>query len=44
VADQKTVILIRKRVGAALWKYGKRGIAPEVPMTGDLKGWVLADG
>jgi hypothetical protein len=39
VADQMTTILIRKRVGAALWKYGHRGIAREVPMTGELKGW-----
>lgn len=43
VADAKTVIMIRKRVGAALWTYKQRGIAREVPMTGDLKGWTLAD-
>jgi len=42
-ADQKTMILIRKRVGAALWKYKQRGLAREVPMTGDLKGWTLAE-
>ena len=43
VANAETVVLIRKRVGAALSSYKARGIAREVPMTDDLKGWTLAD-
>ena len=39
--DAKAVALIRKRVGAALWKLKARGIVAEVPLDGDYKGWKL---
>jgi hypothetical protein len=34
--------VIRKRVGACLWKLKQSGLAREAPMVGDLKGWVGA--
>jgi hypothetical protein len=34
--------VIRKRVGACLWKLKQNGLAREVPMVGDLKGWTGA--
>lgn len=34
--------MIRKRVGAALWKLRVKGIVAEVPQTGEYKGWRLA--
>ena len=34
--------VIRKRVGACLWKLKQNGLAREVPTVGDLKGWVGA--
>jgi hypothetical protein len=39
--DAKTVTMMRKRVGAALWKLRARGIVAEVPQEGDYKGWRL---
>lgn len=40
--DPKTTILIRKRVGACLWKLQASGVARSVPMAGEYKGWELA--
>ena len=40
--DDRTTILIRKRVGACLWKLSKSGVVRQVPMAGEYKGWVLA--
>jgi hypothetical protein len=39
-SDPATVIMIRKRVGAALWKLKAKGWAVEVPQAGDYKGWM----
>jgi hypothetical protein len=40
--DANAVRVIRKRVGAALWKLRAKGIVAEVPQEGDYKGWRLA--
>jgi hypothetical protein len=40
--DPGTVSLIRKRVGAALWRIKIKGWAREIPQEGDYKGWVRA--
>jgi hypothetical protein len=40
--DPATVTLIRKRVGAVLWRIKMKGWAREVPQEGDYKGWVRA--
>lgn len=40
--DPKAVIVVRKRVGAALWKLRAKGLVAEVPQEGDYKGWRLA--
>jgi len=40
--DGKTVTMMRKRVGAALWKLKARGIVAEVPQAADYKGWRLS--
>ena len=37
--DPKTVVVMRKRVGAALWKLKQLCWAVEVPQEGDYKGW-----
>jgi len=37
--DRPTAIMVRKRVGAALWKLKAKGWAVEVPQPGDYKGW-----
>jgi len=42
--DDRTTILIRKRVGACLWKLMKRGVVRQVPMAGEYKGWELVRG
>lgn len=42
--DPKTVTMMRKRVGAALWKLRTKGMVQEVPQAGDYKGWRLAVG
>jgi hypothetical protein len=39
--DANAVRMIRKRVGAALWKLKMKGIVREVPLDGDYKGWRL---
>jgi hypothetical protein len=39
--EPATVIMIRKRVGAALWKLKVKGWVCEVALMGDYKGWVL---
>lgn len=38
-SDPATVTMIRKRVGAALWKLKLKGWAVEVPQEGEYKGW-----
>lgn len=40
--DQETVAMMRKRVGAAMWKLKAKGYVAEVPQEGDYKGWRLA--
>ena len=40
--DANAVRILRKRVGAALWKLRAKGIVAEVPQEGDYKGWRLA--
>lgn len=40
-ADPKMVTMIRKRVGACLWKLKAKGMAVEVAQTGDYKAWRL---
>lgn len=37
----KDVIVMRKRVGACLWKLRAKGIVEEVPQAGEYKGWRL---
>jgi hypothetical protein len=39
--DAATVTMMRKRVGAALWKMKEKGWAEEVAQVGDYKGWRL---
>ena len=41
--DPTTLTLIRKRVGACLWKMKQAGHAAEIPIGGELKGWVRAE-
>jgi len=36
------VAMMRKRVGAALWKLRMKGIVAEVPQAGGYKGWRIA--
>ena len=38
-SDPATVAMIRKRVGAVLWKLKAKGWAVEVPQAGEYKGW-----
>ncbi len=40
--DQQAVSLIRKRVGACLFKLRQKGVVQEMPMTGSYKGWKTA--
>ncbi len=40
----KDVTVMRKRVGACLWKLRDRGMVVEVPQEGDYKGWKLNGG
>lgn len=37
--DRRTVSLIRKRVGACLWNLKQKGVARDIPMAGEYKGW-----
>lgn len=39
--DASKTTMMRKRVGAALWKLRAKGIVAEVPQEGDYKGWRL---
>lgn len=39
--DPQTVSMIRKRVGAALWKLRAKGTVQEVAQVGEYKGWRL---
>jgi len=39
--DQRTVILMRKRVGACLYKLKRNGLVQEVAYTGEYKRWEL---
>jgi hypothetical protein len=41
--DAELLVTIRERVGACMWKLKQAGYVREVPITGDLKGW-LAEG
>ena len=41
--DPATLTLIRKRVGACLWKMKQAGHAQEVAGVGDLKGWIRSN-
>lgn len=40
--DPTMLQMIRKRVGACLWKMKQSGNAAEVPIRGEMKGWVRA--
>jgi hypothetical protein len=42
INDERAVIVIRKRVGACLSKYKRKGIIKEVPAEGEYKRWELA--
>jgi hypothetical protein len=39
--DAKTVTMMRKRVGAALYKLRAKGWVAEVPQAGEYKRWEL---
>jgi hypothetical protein len=41
--DADLLLTIRKRVGACMWKYKQQGMVREVPIEGELKGWVRND-
>ena len=38
--DAELSVTIRKRVGACMWKLKQSGYAREVPIGGELKGWM----
>jgi hypothetical protein len=40
--DARTTVVIRKRVGASLWKLRAKGVVRDVPMEGEYKGWEIA--
>jgi hypothetical protein len=40
--DARAVSLIRKRVGACLFKLKQKGVVWEVPQAGEYKGWEMA--
>jgi hypothetical protein len=42
--DPKPTVIIRKRVGACLWKLRDKSIASDVPMAGEYKRWELMQG
>jgi hypothetical protein len=42
--DASTTTMMRKRVGAALWKLLQKGIVEEAPQPGEYKGWKLSSG
>ncbi|MBI1179337.1 MAG: hypothetical protein GC201_02185 [Alphaproteobacteria bacterium] len=39
--DQRAIVLLRKRVGACLYKLVAKGFVREVPQPGEYKGWEL---
>jgi hypothetical protein len=39
--EQRSVVLVRKRVSAALYKLGERGVIRSIPLDGEYKGWEL---
>ena len=41
--DERAVIVIRKRVGACLYKLRRNGVVREVATTGEYKRWEMAD-
>ena len=41
-ADDATVVLMRKRVGACLTSLRQKGIIADVPQAGEYKAWRLA--
>jgi hypothetical protein len=41
--DVEMLVVIRKRVGACMWKLKQAGHVREVPADGDLKAWALSD-
>ncbi len=41
--DKRAVIVIRKRVGACLYKLRCKGIVREAPHTGEYKRWEMVD-
>jgi hypothetical protein len=41
--DAELLVTIRKRVGACMWKLKHAGYAREVPIAGELKGWVRSE-
>jgi hypothetical protein len=41
--DAELAVTIRKRVGACMWKLKQAGYAREVPIAGELKGWVPSE-
>jgi hypothetical protein len=40
--DAEMLVVIRKRVGACMWKLKQTGHVREVPADGDLKAWLLS--
>ena len=40
--DQALLVMIRKRVGACMWKLKRDGAVREEAGVGDLKEWILA--
>jgi hypothetical protein len=41
--DAELLVTIRKRVGACMWKLKQAGYAREVPIAGELKGWIRSE-
>src|ERR1700735_251070 len=41
--DAELTMTIRKRVGACVWKLKQAGYAREVPIAGELKGWIRVE-
>jgi hypothetical protein len=41
--DAELLVTIRKRVGACMWKLKQAGYAREVPIAGELKGWLRTE-
>ena len=41
--DPELLVTIRKRVGACMWKLKQAGYVREVPIAGELKGWLRSE-